>query len=98
MVKKLESITVQGELIGRIWQGIECYKEVNCTFTPNDRPFSHKWTGLRDALLHVTNDGDFQNCKLSNGVLIIRWYDGRRTIQMVSDIPYCKVSDDCIVN
>lgn len=64
--------SVQGYVVGTIWMPAqECYKPVSYSFTRNgDKRNNH--ATLRDALLAVTNDGDFQSCKMADGVLIAR--------------------------
>ena len=98
MTKKLESITIHAELIGDIWMpDVECTKESTTVFTPEDRPFTSKWTGLRDALLQITNDGDFRSCVINWGIMVIRWWDGKYHIEKTVDIPNCKLTSDCLV-
>jgi hypothetical protein len=63
---KLESIVLEGEVRGRIWMpAVECTKHFRETFTPEDRPFTGQWAGLRSALIRITDDGDFQSCGIS---------------------------------
>lgn len=65
-------IDVSARVIGRNWMpGCLCWKDVRATFTPDDRPFSHQWSNLRDALLRLANDGDFQSAALSDVWLTI---------------------------
>lgn len=62
---KLNSITLSGEVVGPIWeQSRECVKDFREVFTLNDRALTRRWSGMRDALLSVTNDGDFQSCSI----------------------------------
>lgn len=97
-----ESITLTGTIVGRIWMpGIICRKEFRLTFTPDDRLFTTRWTGLRDALLEATRDGDFQACGLEEAALIIK----RPPVVSVPSgswgqqvwhckVPRCKLTDD----
>jgi hypothetical protein len=94
MGKQLESITIYATLKGFIWQGIECTKETVTTFTPKTQPFTRKWIGLRDALLHITDDGDFQNCVVDWGCMVIRWFDGKYSIEREVEIPKGKLTAD----
>ena len=67
-------ITLYGEIAGNIWMpAIECTKAFHLELTriprtssirtyPGIAPRSMEITCLRDALLHLTNDGDFQSC------------------------------------
>jgi hypothetical protein len=83
-------ITFYGEIAGNIWMpAVECTKafrlELNriprnsTTRTyPGIAPRSMEITCLRDALLHVTNDGDFQSCAIIWAVLEISHYFGHK--------------------
>jgi hypothetical protein len=70
-------ITLYGEIAGTIWMpAVECSKEFhleliriprkssNRTY-PGIAPCSMQITCLRDVLLHLTNDGDFQSCSIT---------------------------------
>jgi hypothetical protein len=70
-------ITLYGEIAGNIWMpAVECSKEFHLELVriprtsrirtyPGIMPHSMKITCLRDALLHLTNDGDFQSCAIN---------------------------------
>ena len=70
-------ITLYGEVAGIIWMpAVECSKEFhleliriprssNTRTYPGIAPRSMEVTCLRDALLHVTNDGDFQSSSIT---------------------------------
>lgn len=92
MTKKLESITIYGTLIGTIWQGVECTKEVVKTFTPDGTRFTCKWNGLQDALSIITKDGDFQYCSLRDAVINVQWSDERYILTKALDIPVGKLT------
>jgi hypothetical protein len=74
-------IKLYGEIAGEIWMpAVRCVKtfELNLirvsrnstTLTfPGIAPRSMEITSLRDALLHLTNDGDFQSCGIAWGIL-----------------------------
>ncbi len=76
-----KTITLYGEVAGTIWMpAVECTKEFHLELTriprnsttstyPGIAPRSVEITCLRDALLHVTNDGDFQACAITWAVL-----------------------------
>lgn len=65
MENKNYSVKLWGKIQGRIWWPQEiCEKDFSVTFAPNHKPFVREWAGIRDALLHITNDGDFQNAEL----------------------------------
>jgi hypothetical protein len=70
-------ITLYGEIAGIIWMpAVECSKEFHLELVriprtsttrtyPGIAPRSMQVTCLRDALLHLTNDGDFQSCSIN---------------------------------
>jgi hypothetical protein len=58
----LQSVTISGTVTGPIWWGGNGSKDVSVTFTPDNQPFTKIWCGLRDAVVDITNDGDFQAC------------------------------------
>ncbi len=70
-------ITLYGEIAGTIWMpALECTKEFHLELVriprtsrirtyPGIMPRSMEITCLRDALLHLTNDGDFQSCAIN---------------------------------
>jgi hypothetical protein len=74
-------ITLYGEIAGTIWMpAVECSKEFHLELTriprssstrtyPGIAPRSMEITCLRDALLHLTNDGDFQSCAITRARL-----------------------------
>jgi hypothetical protein len=80
--------TISGYLVGQIWMpATECWKDVNYTFVRHEEDRANPWQDaredLREAMLHVTNDGDFQSCGVSHGVLtarILKQGAGRRYV------------------
>ena len=70
-------ITLYGEIAGTIWMpAVECSKEFhleliriprssNTLTYPGITSRLMEITCLRDALLHLTNDGDFQSCSVT---------------------------------
>ena len=91
-------IRIYGELRGYIWMpNCECTKEFDVTFSDNpNEPFTRHWTGLRDALLHITNDGDFQSCAIDWGVVEISYYHNNRRDTRWFDIPVTPKTADCL--
>jgi hypothetical protein len=83
-----DAITFYGEIAGNIWMpAVECTKAFHLELNriprnsttrtyPGIAPRSMEITCLRDALLHVTNDGDFQSCAIIWAVLEISPYFG----------------------
>jgi hypothetical protein len=81
-------IMLHGEIVGTIWMpAVECSKEFHLELTriprtsstrtyPGIAPRSMEITCLRDALLHLTNDGDFQSCAISWARLEVCRYFG----------------------
>ena len=70
-------ITLTGELAGTIWMpAVECTKEFHLELIriprtstirtyPGIMPRSMEITCLRDVLLHLISDGDFQSCAIN---------------------------------
>lgn len=97
MTKQLESITFYTTVKGFIWMPmVECTKEKVTEFTPKGSSFTPKWEGLREALLYITNDGDFQNCEIDWGCMVVRWFDGKYSIERQVEIPRCKLTEDLL--
>ena len=79
-------ITLYGEVTGKIWMpAFECTKAFDLELTriprnsktrtyPGVSPRSMEITCLRDALLHITNDGDFQSCAVTWAILSVSHY------------------------
>ena len=85
------TITLYGEIAGIIWMpAVECSKEFHLELTriprksntrtfPGIAPRSMEITCLRDVLLHLTNDGDFQSCSINWATLEVSHYFGDET-------------------
>ena len=81
-----KTIKLYGEVAGTIWMpAVECTKEFHLELTriprhsttrtyPGIAPRSMEITCLRDALLHVTSDGDFQSCAITWAMLEVSHY------------------------
>ena len=94
-MKQLQSITISGTLRGDIWwPRAECTKDVSAEFTPKQQPFSHEWTGIRDALLHLTNDGDFESCTLESVIMSVVWRSGKDIVTRHVGLPVGKETED----
>lgn len=81
-------ITISGYLVGPFWMppGAECFKEITYDATDRQARTTGKMT-LRDHLLNVTNDRDFQFCRVASGQLTLTACKGdghRRTRRSVS--------------
>ena len=96
---KTKKITLYGEVAGNIWMpAVECTKTFHLELNriprnsttrtyPGIAPRSMEITCLRDALLHLTNDGDFQSCAITWARLEVSHYfgdetDGTRTVKI----------------
>ena len=98
---KTIKIRIYGELQGPIWwpAGAICTKEFDLCCDYEDKPFRRQIDCLRDALLHITNDGDFQNCEICFAVLEITKQKGlskiirERILQGVGENADCFVDD-----
>jgi hypothetical protein len=62
--------TVTGYVVGPIWWpvGEECYKHFSYNLTCEDERFTEPAT-LREHVLSITNDGDFQYSEIADGFL-----------------------------
>jgi len=70
-------ITLYGEIAGPIWMpAVECTKDFHLELVriprtsrirtyPGIMPRTMEITRLRDALLHLTSDGDFRSCSIN---------------------------------
>ncbi len=84
-------ITLYGEVAGDIWMpAVRCTKAFHLELVrvlrhtstrtyPSIAPRSMEITSLRDALLHVTNDGDFQSCGIAWAMLEVSHHYGNQT-------------------
>jgi len=96
-------ITLYGEVTGTIWMhAVACTKAFHLELTriprngktrtyPGIAPRSMEITCLRDALLHITNDGDFQSCGITWARLEVSHYlgdeiDGSRTVKIRTQV------------
>ena len=81
-------IRIYGEVQGTIWMpAAECTKEFDLILEKIPANESRTYPGiaprrmqihkLRDALLHITNDGDFQSCAITWAQLEITRRTGR---------------------
>lgn len=69
---KTTGFRIYGEKRGFIWMPYaECTKDFDIQFSKEPGPFKVCAETLRDALLHITNDGDFQSCGIDWAVLEI---------------------------
>jgi hypothetical protein len=78
-------IAFYGEIAGNIWMPtVECTKAFHLELSriprtsttrtyPGIAPRSMEITCLRDGLLHLTNDGDFQSCAITWSNLEVIW-------------------------
>jgi len=95
---KANSIKLVGTVQGCIWYPpVECTKEFNYTFTEKQGPFSLEWNGLEDALNRITNDGDFQSCKIRDCWIATEYRDGNKKVTIEKELPDCKLTHDYIV-
>lgn len=70
-------MTITGWLVGNIWMpNAECYKPFKHSIDGQDSRWSEKGT-LRDHVLAATRDGDFQSCKIAEGILEVSMFVGR---------------------
>ena len=91
-------ITINGYVVGEIWQpGCgECYKPFSYDVAWEDRLLSEPGT-LRDHVLRITNDGDFQHCRIADGYLEATIYKPNRSRSRIFDLSTFKSVLDCIM-
>jgi hypothetical protein len=93
---KYESITIYGEIRGNIWMPYaECTKEFSQTFTNPNQLKSNEWTGLRDAVCNITNDGDFRSAAIDWARIETVYIDGSKRIVIEKELKPTKLTEDC---
>ena len=96
---KTIDIRIYGEVQGSIWWpcGAICTKkfDVHCSY--DDTPFYQQIECLRDVLLYITNDGDFQHCEISFAVLTITKQKGLNRIMRDRILQGTGENADCFV-
>ena len=98
MSKTLVSIQLSGRLQGTIWYPpITCTKDFKVTFTPENKPFTTKWAGIRAALLSITNDGDFQDCQVAELFGKVTWVNGKEYITRYVNFTPGQAINDLII-
>jgi len=97
---KTIDIQIQGEIQGSIWwpYGAICTKEFNKHFNYKQTAFQYPIDCLRDALLHITNDGDFQHCEISFAVLTVTKQKGFNKIIRERILQSIGRNADCFVH
>jgi hypothetical protein len=85
---KLDSIRIYGEKEGMIWMPCATATKVfDEKFTYDDRPYTRTIDCLRDALLYITNDGDFRTCEIVHAVMQCRYVDdGNRRLTVEREL------------
>jgi hypothetical protein len=102
------TIRMYGELQGTIWMpAAECTKEFDVRLVRIPRnattrtAHSHGWpweiSELRDALLSLTNDGDFQSCAISWAVIEVTHHKGNKRITRTWDVRGKGDNADCFM-
>lgn len=97
-MKQLEAVELYGTIRGQIWMpAVECTKEFELCLSPIHSAFRRDWNGLRDAFVHLTNDGDFQSCNISEigGKAIYRLENGDQLVKYLKINPVAKEFADC---
>jgi hypothetical protein len=100
------TIKMYGEISGPIWMpAVDCTKEFNVKLVRIPRnadtrvAHSHGWpmeiSVLRDALLTITNDGDFQNASITWAVLEVSQRKGNKTITRTWELRGKGENADC---
>lgn len=101
-------IRIYGELQGKIWMpAVECSKQfdINLVRIPRHATtrtaHAHGWpweiSELRDALLSLTNDGDFQSCEIAWAVLEVTRVKGNKRVTRVWPVRGLGENADCFM-
>ena len=90
-------ITISGFLVGPIWwpSGSECFKPFRHDVADKESRWSDKGT-LRDHILAITQDGDFQNCAIAQGEIVATRTNGRRTVTRSFPLDQFPSVRDCL--
>ncbi len=107
-VPPVKRIRLYGEVSGKIWMPYEtCSKsfDVQLERIPRDATtrtaYSHGWpmeiSTLRDALLHLTNDGDFRSCSIEWAVLEVTIDTGNKRVTRVWEMRGKGPNEDCFI-
>jgi hypothetical protein len=99
-------IRLYGEVEGTIWMpSATCTKDfdVRLVRVPRDQntrvAHSYGWPmeigELRDALLTITGDGDFQNCSITWAVLEVSYHKGNKRITRTWELRGKGYNSDC---
>ena len=102
-------IQLYGSIAGTIWMpSLECEKDFNVRLERIPRnstirtAHAHGWTwqitNLRDALLTITNDGDFQSCSITWAVLVVTRRKGNRSITRTWELRGRGENSDCFAS
>ena len=102
-------IRIYGEVRGMIWMpAAECTKEFDLILEKIPESESRTYPGiaprrmqihcLRDALLHITDDGDFQSCAIDWAVLEITTRRGNRRCTRSFELTGNDGNKDCFWN
>lgn len=93
-MKQRFGITISGTKAGGIWwpSGALCSKDFDYRVREDE--------SLRDAILSITNDGDFQSCNIVDATVIATLYKNNRRITRYFDIrsPLFPSIADCILS
>lgn len=102
----MKTIRLYGEVAGTIWMpAAECTKDFDVRLVRVPRAqnirlaHSHGWPWeigeLRDALLSITNDGDFQACSIVWAILEVSVRKGSKTITRTWEVKGQGANADC---
>lgn len=97
MPKTHVEITISGYVVGPIWWpcGQECYKPFRYDLSREDARFTEPGT-LRDHVLRITNDGDFQGCEIADGILTATTHRPNRKKSRNFDLTIFPSIADCV--
>ena len=78
------SVRLTGQVVGRIWMpATEAWKDFDLTFEKGsfgNIRLSRQIESLGEALEQITNDGDFQSCRIGNCYMTVSYCKGSRKV------------------
>ena len=97
---EIADVSISGFLVGDIWMpATECYKPLHYSLTDRAHHYPDGGT-LRDHVLRVCQDGDFQSASIADGELIVtvHRHDDRGTYRRTRRFPLSKFPSvaDCV--
>src|ERR1700728_658175 len=86
---RIISVQIRGYVVGALWwpTGAEAWKDLNYDLTRESGRFMTR-PGLRDHLVNIISDGDFQGgATIAQGSVIVRIFNPRRNRTVTREFP-----------